>query len=135
MLPGDGSFRLMHMRFSVLHSRNSKPSPIPGTPLFPPELCSFPSSPALQRCRWNPHWEGLCRENLWSSPCGIELFVCLCVGEIKDKRGKFGSLHLGVSAGQKEGPGGGISVRFVHIWHRFQGNRGVQLPRSSLLSC
>lgn len=35
VLPRDVSFRLMHMQFSVLHSRNPKPSPMPGTPLLP----------------------------------------------------------------------------------------------------
>lgn len=35
VLPGDVSFRLMNMQFSALHSRNSKPSPMPGMPLLP----------------------------------------------------------------------------------------------------
>lgn len=41
VLPGDVSFRLMNMQFSVLHSRISKPSPIPGTPLLPQSFALF----------------------------------------------------------------------------------------------
>lgn len=82
-----------------------------------------------------PSWGGFAprRGTLWSSPPGIELFVCFRGGEVKKKKG--GEVWLvafgGDCAGQKEGSGCEmLQGDFFIFGSWFQGNCGVQLPRS-----